>query len=405
MTTDQLPGSAQPGPGAAPGAGALFQLLRDGRARTRAELAQITSLARSTVATRVDALIRSGLVAPVGGAVSTGGRPSARFAINATSRVVLAVDVGASHVSLVVTDLSGLVLAEHAEALSVEAGPERVLAVVAERGTALVETAGHTTQDLAGVGIGLPGPVAHDTGRPADPPIMPGWHDHDVPATLARTFAAPVLVDNDVNLMALGEHRAHWSRVDHLLFVKVATGIGAGIIADHRLDRGAQGTAGDLGHVQVPGLDAEAPCRCGNTGCLEAVAAGPAVAARLREQGLDVDGSAGVVAAVQAGELLAVHAVRQAGRDLGAVLATCVSLLNPSVIVVGGELAEAGEHLLAGVREAVYQRSLPLATTNLRIVPSRTGAGAGALGAAAMVLDAVLAPAAVDAYLAERRSA
>ncbi|MFY0407630.1 ROK family transcriptional regulator [Solicola sp. PLA-1-18] len=404
MTTDLSTGPGPSGP-AAPGAGVLFQLLRDGHARTRAELADLTSLARSTVAARVDALIRSGLVAPIGEAVSTGGRPPARFAINASSRVVVAVDAGASHVSLAVTDLSGEVLLDHTEPLSIDAGPDAVLATIAELGTSLVRRADRTVADVAGVGIGLPGPVAHETGRPSNPPIMPGWHDHDVPATLRRTFDAPVLVDNDVNLMALGEHTSHWSRVDHLLFVKVATGIGAGLIANRQLDRGAQGTAGDLGHVQVPGLADDVPCRCGNVGCLEAVAAGPAVAARLREQGLDVDDSTAVVAAVQAGEMSAVHAVRQAGRDLGAVLATCVSLLNPSVIVVGGELAEAGEHLLAGVREVVYQRSLPIATTNLRIVPARTGRGAGALGAAAMVLDHVLSPASVESYVAENRPA
>jgi predicted NBD/HSP70 family sugar kinase len=384
------------------GAGALFQLLRDGRPRTRAELAHETSLARSTIAVRIDALLRSGLVSPLGAAASTGGRPSARFAVNAASRVVLAVDAGASHVSLALTDLAGTVLVEHSEPLRIEEGPEAVLGTVARLGTDLLDRAGRHADDVAGVGIGLPGPVAFDSGRPSNPPIMPGWHDHDVPATLRRTFPGPVLVDNDVNLMAVGEHTAHWGGEDHLLFVKVATGVGAGIIADGRLDRGAQGTAGDLGHVHVPGVTSEVPCRCGNTGCLEAVAGGAALAAQLAAGGADVATSGDVVAAVLADDPAAVRAVRQAGRHLGAVLATCVSLLNPSVIAVGGELAEAGEHLLAGVREVVYQRALPIASADLQIVSSRTGARAGVLGAAAMVVDHVLTPTAVDAYLARR---
>lgn len=403
----QTDGRVPPSPAGlpAPGAGALFQLLRDGRPRTRAELAELTSLARSTIAARVDALIDSGLVTPVQGATSTGGRPPARFAMAAGARVVLAVDVGASHMALAVTDLSGQVLDEVSEPQPVDAGPEHVLGRVAELGTSLVDRCGREPDDVAAVGIGLPGPVEHTTGRPSDPPIMPGWHDHDVPATLRRSFGVPVWVDNDVNLMALGEHSTQWPDQEHLLFVKVATGIGAGLIAEGRLDRGAQGTAGDLGHVHVPGPDRNEPCRCGNTGCLEAVAAGPAIAASLRAQGLDVSGSADVLAAVRAGETAALRAMRQAGRDIGAVLATCVSLLNPSVIVIGGEVAEAGEALLAGAREVVYQRSLPIATTHLRIMPARTGSRAGVLGAAALALDHVLAPDAVDDYLQRTRAA
>ncbi|MGH3424985.1 MAG: ROK family protein, partial [Nocardioidaceae bacterium] len=161
----------------------------------------------------------------------------------------------------------------------------------------------------------------------------------------------------------------------------------------------AQGTAGDLGHVQVLDGDQQVVCRCGNTGCLEAVAAGPALVASLHASGVDVEDLQGLVDAVLRGDLAAIQAVRQAGRDLGGVLATYVNLLNPSVIVIGGKLSEAGEFLLAGAREVVYRRSLPLATTNLRIVNTATGGRAGVLGAAAMVLDDVLSPRAVDDYL------
>jgi predicted NBD/HSP70 family sugar kinase len=254
---------------------------------------------------------------------------------------------------------------------------------------------------VAGVGIGVPGPVEFATGRPTRPPIMPGWDGFDVPAFMAVRLDAPVLVDNDVNLMALGEFDGAWRDVSHLLFVKVATGIGAGIVADGVLNRGAQGSAGDLGHVRAAG-DSDAPCTCGNVGCLEAVAAGPAIASRLRDGGLDVTTTAGVVQLVRDGNASAVRAVRDAGRDIGAVLATCVNILNPSVIVIGGQLAEAGEHLLAGVREVVYHRSPALSTQHLRISPSRTGAHAGVRGASAMVIDSVLSPAAVDELVAQR---
>jgi predicted NBD/HSP70 family sugar kinase len=380
------------------GAGEMFQLLRDGQPRTRADLAAVTGQARSTIAARVDALLASGLVAPAGEASSTGGRPPATFAFNPGARTVLAVDLGATHARLAITDLSGSVLAEHAEPLTIAAGPGPVLDRVAAIAAKLGEESGRPAGDLVSVGVGLPGPVEHSTGRPINPPIMPGWDDADVPGHLGKLLGVPVLVDNDVNVMALGEHATVWPRVDHLLFVKIATGIGAGIISDGDIRRGAQGAAGDLGHVAVPG-GRDLPCRCGNTGCLEAVASGQAIANALREQGLDVETSADVVALVRAGDLAASHAVRQAGRDIGGVLAACVSLLNPSMIVVGGVLADAGEHLLAGIREVVYRRSLPLATQHLRIVPTRTKGRAGVLGASAMAASHVLSPAAIDALV------
>jgi predicted NBD/HSP70 family sugar kinase len=378
------------------GAGEMFQLLRDGRPRTRAELATVTGQARSTIAARIDSLLALGLVTPSGEASSTGGRPPSTFAFNPAARIVLAVDLGATHARLAVTDLASRVLVEHEEPLAIADGPARVLARVAELGTELVDKAGASHRDLAGVG--LPGPVDHATGRPMNPPIMPGWDGADVPGTLRRALDTTVLVDNDVNIMALGEHRTAWREATDLVFVKVATGIGAGIIMDGNLRRGAQGAAGDLGHIRVPGAG-DVPCRCGNVGCLEAVASGQAVANALRAAGAPVTSSADVVALVRAGDLDASHAVRQAGRDIGAVLAATVSLLNPSVVVVGGILADAGEHLLAGIREVVYQRSLPLATQHLRIATAHTGAEAGVLGASAMAVDAVLSAPAVEALV------
>jgi predicted NBD/HSP70 family sugar kinase len=380
-------------------AGDLFQLLRDGRARTRAELALTTGLARSTVAARIDALIASGLVGPAGEANSSGGRPPSRFAFNPAARAVLAVDVGATHVIVAVTDLSGEVLAERRLAQDVAAGPEAVLGKVVKEGLALLQKAGRGTHDLAGVGIGLPGPVEHATGRPVKPPIMPGWDGFDVVRYVQRSLPVPVLVDNDVNIMALGERTAHWPEHANFLFIKVATGVGSGIISSGELQRGANGTAGDLGHVRVPRGD-DVLCRCGNYGCLEALASAPALAAELERQGVPASKGSDVLRLVSEGNVQAIHALRQAGRDVGDVLATVVNLLNPSVIVIGGSLGQAGEHLMAGVREVVYRRSLPLATSHLRIALSLAGDKAAILGASQLVTQYVLSPAAIEATIA-----
>lgn len=379
-------------------AGDLFQLLRDGQARTRAELALTTGLARSTVASRIDALINSGLVGPAGEASSSGGRPPSRFAFNPAARVVLAVDVGATHVIVAVTDLGGTVLAERRLAQEVADGPDVVLGRVVAAGRELLAEAGRNLEDLAGIGIGLPGPVEHDTGRPVKPPIMPGWDGFDVVRYMQRSLPVPVLVDNDVNIMALGERTAFWPDHDNLLFIKIATGIGAGIISSGELQRGANGTAGDLGHVRVPRGD-DVLCRCGNYGCLEALASGPAIARQLQTQGLAATNGGDVLRLVAEGNLQAIQALRQAGRDVGDVLATVVNLLNPSMIVIGGSVGEAGEHLVAGIREVVYRRSLPLATSHLRIGISMAGDQAAILGASQMVTQHVLSPAVIEATL------
>ncbi|MGK3950462.1 ROK family protein [Microbacterium sp. K2] len=384
-----------------PGAGEIFQILRDGTARTKAELAAITGLARSTVALRVDALLTADLLRPAGEAVSTGGRPPARLAFNSRAGVVLAVDLGATHATIAVADLAGVILDSRTRTIDIADGPESLLDVILADGATLLETPTAGGIPLLGIGIGVPGPVEHSTGRPTNPPIMPGWDRFDVPGYVQRTFDVPVLVDNDVNILALGEHATMWPHVDDLIFVKVSTGIGAGIIAGGQLQRGAQGSAGDMGHVQVPS-GAGSTREPGDERDLEALASGSALATALRDAGHEAHSPADVIDLVRSGNPAAIEATRQAGRDVGEVLATVVNLLNPSIIVLGGSIARAGEHLLAGVREVVYRRSIPLATQHLAIVQSQAGDRAAVLGAAIMVAREVLSPANVDRYVATK---
>jgi predicted NBD/HSP70 family sugar kinase len=373
------------------GASELFQILRDGRPRTRSELAAATGFARSTIASRIDELLRTGFIAPVGDAASTGGRPSAQVAFNPAARLVAAADIGATHATAALMDLAGTTLAKATEQIQIAAGPEAVLDRLAETVKSLLSGLQREIGDVIAVGIGLPGPVEHSSGKPSQPPIMPGWDGFDVPRYVQKTFDVDVLVDNDVNIMALGERAVSWPDTENIVFLKVATGIGSGIISSGQLQRGADGSAGDVGHIPV-GRAAGIACRCGNIGCLEAIAGRPAIAAALRAAGVELERDADVVALVRQGNLVASQIVRQAGRDIGEVLNMCVSILNPSLIVIGGSMADAGEHLIAGMREVVYSRSTPLATQNLAIVQARTGADAGVIGAGIMAIDHVLAP-------------
>lgn len=380
------------------GAGSVLRLIRDGQATTRAELARQTGLARSTVAQRVDALLAHELVYEAGDSASTGGRPPTVLAFNHNAGVVLAADLGATHSRLAVSDLAGQPLGDATFDMDIAEGPEAVLAKVDELFAELLAEQGATAADVRGIGVGVPGPVQFATGEAVNPPIMPGWNHFRIPDWFAGRYDAPVLVDNDVNIMALGEHWAVWRDVEHLLYVKVGTGIGCGIVAGRAIHRGAQGGAGDIGHISVSGRD-DVVCRCGNLGCLEAVAGGRALAQQLTDAGVEASGSRDVVALARAGNPQAVRMVREAGRALGSVLASCVNFFNPSVIVVGGDLADAHEQLLAGVREVTFQRSLPLATQDLRTVPSELGDRAGVVGAAIMVIEHVLAPEVIDRAL------
>ena len=384
--------------------GHLLQLLRDGAASTNPQLAALTGVSRSTVAQRVDALLASGLVVEDGQSASTGGRPATRLRFNEDYGVVLVGDMGATHCRVGITDLAGHVLVEQPADVAVADGPSSVLDWLDGRFETLLDEIGRSRDDVLGIGIGLPGPVEHAAGRAISPPIMPGWDGYPVAEHFTERYDAPTLVDNDVNIMALGEYWTHWRhKVDDLLFVKVGTGIGCGIVTSGRIQRGAQGAAGDIGHIRVAGYD-DAVCVCGNSGCVEAVASGGAMARRLRAEGRDTDDARAVVDLVRSGDSDAIRLVRDSGRVLGEVLAAAVNFANPSVIVIGGDVAAAHEQLLAGVREVVYQRSLPLATRHLRIIPSQLGDRAGVRGASVMAVERVLAPTAVEELLAQRGS-
>ncbi|MFJ1916890.1 ROK family protein [Streptomyces sp. NPDC088147] len=380
--------------------GEVLALISSGAVATRADIARITGLARSTVSQRVDALIAHGLVdesAPAPGD-STGGRPPRRLQLRTAGQLVAGVDLGASHCAVALTDIGGAMLAAHQEPLSIADGPESVLRRVERALQALLKETGQDPRTLRAIGVGVPGPVEFSTGRPIDPPIMPGWHQYPIPEFFASRFGVRALVDNDVNVMALAEQRRAFPDTRYLLYIKVGTGIGCGIVADGRLHRGAQGSAGDIGHIRVG--DQGDACRCGNTGCLEAVAGGAALAARLAGLGLDAASGSDVVRLVASGNRDAVRMVREAGRAVGEVLSGLVNFFNPDTVVLGGALAAVHDQLLAGVREAVYRRSHPLATRVLRIEPSRTGENAAVIGAGILATEHAMSPSQVDRRLA-----
>ncbi|CDN94920.1 ROK family transcriptional regulator [Agrobacterium tumefaciens] len=365
---------------------ALLSLVGSGRARSRSALTELSGLSRATVHQKLASLIDAGLIRETEETLPSGGRPTRALDLNRDFAVVLSADIGEQHIRVAVTDLQPRILTEISETFDILRGPAVVLNWIEEQFEVLLAKIGKTTGDVLGIGIGLPAPVDYANGRVVGPSVMVGWDNFEIRQHLEERFGVPVYAENDVNLLALSDHRQRRTNVSEMVFVKVGTGIGSGIITEGRLYRGAQGAAGDIGHIQFAREPAPL-CRCGKIGCVEARAAGWAIARELRKEGIEAHTARDVTRLVEFGQPLAIHLVRESGRILGEVMTSLVSILNPQMIVIGGTLAIANDHLLAGIRELVYKRSLPLATRELELVISPPDPDAGIMGAAILVVE------------------
>lgn len=371
--------------------GAVLQLIRSGAASSRSDVAKVIGVSASTAAGRVQALIDHGYLREAGDGQSHGGRRPRKLALRPDSGSVAAADLGSHHASLALFDMCGTLLAEHEQPVRIADGPAAVLRWVHEEVLRLADPA----IPLRGITVGLPGPVDARTGRVVSPSRMPGWNGVDVRSVLAAHTGLPVVVDNDANLMAVGEHSA--DPADHLVFVKAGTGIGCGVIASGRLHHGAVGAAGDISHLAVPGRE-EVACSCGRNGCLDAVASGAALVRDLTEAGVEVADPAAVVELARDAHPTTTRMLREAGRATGEVLATIVNFFNPNVLVVGGQFSRA-EPFVASIRSALYERCLPMATEDLQVVTTRTGRLAGVTGAGHLMLEYLLDPERVNAVV------
>lgn len=371
----------------------VLALFRASSPLTRADVMRVTGLSRTTVGQRLDALLAADLLLASTGD-STGGRPAERFAFHVDRGVLLAADVGATAFRVALCDLSGAVVDEIAHVMPVSRGPRPVLKAVEARFQTLLRRAGRAPADVLGIGLDVPGPVDFVSGRVVSPPIMTDWDGFDIRAWFAERYAAPVLVDKDVNAMVVGERQTHYAHVGDVMMVKIGTGVGSGLITGGRVHRGADGAAGDIGHIQLLEDGDETPpqCRCGNVGCVEARAGGWALVRDLQAAGRAVETVDDAVVLIRSGDVLAQQLLRNSGRVLGHAIADAVNLINPRVVAVGGQLAHVDEQLLAGIREVVYRRSLPLATRDLLIVRSRLDPRAGVVGLAHLLAESIFTP-------------
>ncbi|RHW26400.1 ROK family protein [Nocardioides immobilis] len=379
-------------------AGHLLELVRTGRAHTRSELRRLTGLSRTAVVARVDALADAGLLLLGAELESTGGRRPGGLVFNKDAAVVLAAAIGRSRSQVAVFDLAGGELATASFDHELGAGPDVVMPAVTERLQALLEAAG---RPLLGVGVSVPGAIDTTDGISVDSPVLAAWAGVDLAPAFAELGAVPTYVGNDADVLARSERMGHAAQYDDLIVVKASTGLGLGIIAEGRVVSGHLGAAGEIGHTKVD-VAAGRPCRCGDSGCLETVAGGWSLVNQMVEAGRPIHHVRELTAMAVAGDPDAKHLLRESGRRLGEPLAVAINLLNPQAVVIGGDMAAAFDVYAAGVRESVYARASAIATRELRILPSTFGDRAGLVGCAAMALDQVLSPAAVQSLLDKR---
>jgi len=380
----------------------LLDLIRKYGGFSKVDLIAYTEFSRTKVTSCIDSLLNKRIIISKNGTDYTGGRRSKKFSLNGELGLVAGMDIGATSIDLGIADFSGKFLARYSEPALVQDGPIKVLGRACSMLEKILQENALNPEKLNGIGIGVPGPVDFSVGALVSPPIMPGWDCYPIIQTVQQWFpSANVVVDNDVNVMALGEiNQGAGKGVDNLVFIKIGTGIGSGIICEGNLYRGSSGCAGDIGHINI---NKSGPlCHCGNRGCLEAYAGGPAIAERALteaqagrspillkyfEKNGKVLRTEDVGDAAREGDGVAIEVIRESGQYIGDVLAGLVNFFNPEMIVIGGGVRNLGNLLLSSIRQTVLHRSTSLATRDLQIVFSETGHDAGVIGAVNLAMD------------------
>jgi glucokinase-like ROK family protein len=383
----------------------IVQRLRMAGQLSRSELARMLGYSRASMTGFINDLMERGILREVGEGASQGGRRPLILEINGNFGYIVGWDIGATSVDIALANFRGDIIDHHCEPADVRNNAEDVLGRCARIVLGLLEKREGTLEQVSAVGIGVPGPVEFAKGVLIAPPLMPNWENFPIKQFVSKTFTnATVVVDNDVNIMALGELYAGGGKgLSNFIWVKIGTGIGSGIIANGEIYRGASGVAGNIGHIEADHNGTI--CRCGNRGCLEAMAAGPPIAQRgkqaseegrspfLAQRLIDNDGKLtanDIGEAAAGGDTAAIEIIRDSGWLIGSVLAGLVEFFNPEVIYIGGGVSKIGFTLLSSIRQAILQRANPLSTRDLHVEYSQLGDTAGVVGAISLTFPHIL---------------
>lgn len=372
----------------------VLDLIRFSPAGTsRVEIARRMGLTRAAVTSIVNDLMQTGIIREAGGIHVHSGRPPVVLEINPTRGFVVGIDFGATHLTILVADLGAHILEEAEIPININDGPQACIDQADHLLNKLLEKAGRELTDINAIGVGVPGPIVSDAGMVLAPPIMPGWDRFPIRDTLVKMWGCPVSLSNDSELGALGEWAAGAGRGEqNLAYIKIGTGIGAGLLLEGQIYRGVTGSAGEIGHLTI---EENGPlCACGNHGCLEAIAGGRAIAQQAREiaqkdqrtelaniKPIESITARDVASAARLGDLAAQQILNRAGTYVGIAIAGVVNMFNPGMVIIGGGVAQSGDILLEPIRLAVQRRSLPAATRAVRITTAMLGRRSSSMGA------------------------
>ena len=375
-----------------------LDLIRFTGGLSRTELADRMGLTRAAVSLIVKELIDSGVIVESDNLPSSSGRPPIALEINPNYGLVGAVDIGATHLSIAIGDFTARIYQENEFPFDIQDGPEKCLAIVDEKLRNLLDEMGLSISHLSAIGIGVPGPVITDAGMVISPPIMPGWDGYPIKSTLEKLWERPVTLNNDAELGALGEWAYGAARGEkNVAYIKVGSGIGAGLIINQQIYGGTTGAAGEIGHVTV--VENGPLCNCGNHGCLEVFAGGHAIArqgkqlARSGKRTLLSDipeekiNAFQVAEAARRGDLHAQEILRRAGTYIGIAIAGLLNIFNPSVVIIGGGVSQVGDILTVPIRQAVKERAMHASTKDVRITTEMLGRRSMLIGATIQAIN------------------
>jgi glucokinase-like ROK family protein len=368
---------------------------------SRADLADKMGLTRAAVSLIVNDLLDSGVIQEAEIRSAPSGRPPVTLEINPKLGLVGAIDMGASHMSVAIADFTARILQEFEIPLDIKNGPKLCLEEANQQLLKLLESHGLSISNISAVGVGVPGPVITEAGMVVAPPIMPGWDRYPIRATLEKMWGCPVTLNNDAELGALGEWAYGAGRGEkNIAYIKVGTGIGAGLILNQQIYGGTRGAAGEIGHLTI---DENGPlCNCGNHGCLEAFASGYAIAQQgelliqsgkrtlLSDLGSEKITAHEVAEAARRGDLHAQEILRRSGTFIGIAIAGLINLFNPSIVIIGGGVAQVGDLLTAPIRQAVRERAMRASEQSVRITTAMLGRRSLLMGATVQAINVAI---------------
>ena len=368
---------------------------------SRADLAEKMGLTRAAVSLIVTDLLDSGVIQEAEIRSVPSGRPPVMLEINPKLGLVGAIDMGASHMSIAVADFTARILQEFEIPLEIKNGPKVCLAEANQQLLKLLESQGLSISSISAVGVGVPGPVITEAGMVLAPPIMPGWDRYPIRSTLEKMWGCPVTLNNDAELGALGEWAYGAGRGEkNIAYIKVGTGIGAGLILNQQIYGGTTGAAGEIGHLTI---DENGPlCNCGNHGCLEAFASGYAIAQQgqlliqsgkrtlLSDLAAEKITAHEVAEAARRGDLHAQEILRRSGTFIGIAIAGLINLFNPSIVIIGGGVAQVGDLLTAPIRQAVRERAMRASEQSMRITTAMLGRRSLLIGATVQAINVAI---------------